>query len=156
MISRVEIHPPLLSLNQEPSALRATIVNSSPVVVPPRMGNSVPGPERKLALVFAVDVTWATVATGVGVVVGTRIRLLLVNVGVAVTAGVAVANVTEGVCVAVTATGVVTAIVAVIATGVVTATVAVIAVGVARDAIRASVATGRSAGAFSTKKFAIH
>lgn len=153
MTSRVETQPPLLSLSQELSALRATIVSSWPVVVPPRIGNSVPGPERKLALVFAVGFTAAVVATGVGVIVGTRIRL---PVAVAVTAGVAVASVAEGVVVAATATGVVTAIVAVIATGVVTATVAVIGVGVASDAIRASVAIGRLAGAFSTRKLAIH
>ncbi len=154
-ISRVEIQPPLFSLSQEPSALRATIVNSSPVVVPPSRENSVPGPARKLALVVAVDFTGASVGAGVGVAVGTRIRVLVVGCGVAVTAGVGVEGVTEGARVAVMiAVAVITRVAA--ATGVVTATVAVITAGFVNDAMRASVAIVRFVGAFSTKKLAIH
>jgi len=84
----------------------------------------------------------AGVGVAVGTNVGTRIRLP-VAVAVGVT-GVAVAVGASG------ATGVVIGVATVIAV------VVVMARGVASEAISASVATGRLAGTFSTRKLAIH
>ena len=101
------------------------------------IGNSVPGPERKLASVVTVG---ATLAAMVGVGVGTRIKPppagAVVGVGV----------------IAVVAVGVAVLVIAVVP---VIATVLVSVVGSGKDAINSSVAMGRSVGAPSTRKVAI-
>lgn len=99
------------------------------------MGNSVPGPERKLASVVTVG---ATLAAMVGVGVGMRIKSPPTGCVVGVVAVVAV--------------GVVVPVIAVVPVMVV---VFVIVVGSGKDAISSSVATGRSVGAPSTRKVAI-